>query len=137
MRALQCMSIHTLVIDCDGRHKNNSHFTIEESIAAAKPLRAQQVCHSASSLQQSRSVIAASPLTHAFGIRFFAWGCPVRWACTIPFAKSSLAKTACACLWRTMASLLARGTQVHDGAPTCDTAAAQKPLVACFCITHH
>ena len=40
---LQRMAIHTLVIDCDGRKRNNSHFTLEESVAAAKSLRAQKV----------------------------------------------------------------------------------------------
>jgi hypothetical protein len=38
------MKIHTLVIDCDGRQRNSSHFTIEESVAAAKLLRPQKVC---------------------------------------------------------------------------------------------
>ncbi len=51
VRALQGMTIHTLVIDCDGRRRNNSHFTIEESVAAARLLRAQKVCDAAVLLQ--------------------------------------------------------------------------------------
>jgi len=51
-RALQCMNIHTLVIDCDGRQRNNSHFTIEESVATAKLLRAKKVCHSSITFPQ-------------------------------------------------------------------------------------
>jgi hypothetical protein len=44
-RALQRLIIHTLVIDCDGRRRNSSHFTLKESVAAAKLLRAQKVCY--------------------------------------------------------------------------------------------
>jgi hypothetical protein len=83
------MKIHTLVIDCDGRQRNNSHFTIEESVATAKLLRAQKVGHSSITFpQQICWILDTLHQIPDTAIRFIAWACRALWASMMTFAKN-------------------------------------------------
>jgi hypothetical protein len=84
---LQRMAIHTLVIDCDGRKRNNSHFTLEESVAAAKSLRAQKVFSATFILRTMVRPVQSHPLP-VITNRFIAWACRALWAATMQFAKN-------------------------------------------------